>query len=192
MKKVSLLIFLITSSFSICFSQDIISQKNGEDLKAKVLEVNTSEVKYKKHENVDGPTYTILKSEVLSIQYENGSKDIFSEHATLTDKELYAQGRTDASKYYKKYRAAGTGTLLTGLVISPLAGLVPAIITSSTPPKETNLNFPNPDQIKIPAYYDGYTEKAKKIKKVKVWTNWGISMGVSITLATILILSGEY
>ena len=60
------------------FSQDIIVLKTGDEIKSKVLEVSTDQVKYKKWENMDGPTYTSLKSEVFMIKYQNGSKDVFN------------------------------------------------------------------------------------------------------------------
>ena len=35
-------------------------------------------IKYKKFDNPNGPLYTILKSEVFLIKYENGTKDVFT------------------------------------------------------------------------------------------------------------------
>jgi hypothetical protein len=58
-------------------SQDVIQQRNGETIKAKVLEISSDEVKYKKHESPDGPTYVAKKSDLLSITYENGQEDLF-------------------------------------------------------------------------------------------------------------------
>lgn len=63
----------------VCFSQDIITKKTNEVINAKVLEVKVLEITYKKFDNPDGPIYTILKSEVLKIQYENGTIDIFKQ-----------------------------------------------------------------------------------------------------------------
>ena len=78
MKKIIIILSLFLYS-SIGFAQDVLTKKNGEDILAKVLEVNTTEIKYKKSENPNGPTFTILKSEVLLIRYENGTKDVFNE-----------------------------------------------------------------------------------------------------------------
>ena len=60
-------------------AQDVITKRNGDDIEAKVLEILDSEIKYKKFNFLDGPTYTEKKSEILIIRYENGSKDIFVE-----------------------------------------------------------------------------------------------------------------
>ncbi len=58
-------------------AQDVIVKKDGSTILSKVLEVNTADIKYKKFSNPNGPTYTIGKSEILAINYENGEKDDF-------------------------------------------------------------------------------------------------------------------
>ena len=103
--------------------------------------------------------------------------------------DLFIQGQTDASRYYNGYREAGTGTLLISL-LSPLVGLIPAIACSSTQPKEINLNYPKADLMKKADYNNGYTQKSRKIKQGKVWTNWGIALGANI-FAIILLFSAQ-
>ena len=80
-----LFIFIVLLGFT-SYAQDIITTKKGEDIKAKVLEITIHEVKYKKVENPDSPIYTLLKSDILMIRYENGSKDIFNEESKETAK----------------------------------------------------------------------------------------------------------
>jgi len=60
-------------------AQDLIILKNGDEAQAKVLEVTAAEIKYRRFDNPEGPIYTINKSEVFLIKYENGTKDIFNE-----------------------------------------------------------------------------------------------------------------
>ena len=103
----------------------------------------------------------------------------------LSSGDLFTLGKTDASKHYKGYKGAGTGTLITGL-LSPIVGLIPAIACSSTEPKEMNLSYPNQELMKNADYNNGYTQKAKKIKQGKVWTNWGIAFGANIVAVLIL------
>lgn len=195
MKKIILTSLTIISTLTLSFSQDVITKKSGEDIQAKVLEINSGEIRYKKFDNLDGPIFVISRKDILMIRYENGTKDIFnndreseniSSSITKSSKDLFIQGQTDAAQYYKGYKGAATGTLVTGL-ISPLLGLVPAIACSSTQPNDNNLNYPNADLMKKSDYYDGYTHKAKKIKQGKVWKNWGIAFGVN--LAAVLILT---
>lgn len=193
-KKFILIVFLLSV---ICNSQDVIIMKNGDEIQSKVSEINIEQIKYKKFDSPDGPVYIIPKSDVLLIQYENGEKDIFtnkepevSNIESPSNEDLFSLGESDASKYYKGYRGAGTGTLITGLV-SPLIGLIPAISTSSTQPKIENLNYPNEELFKNSQYYEGYTKKAKKIKQGRVWMNWGIAFGVNL-VAVLFLLSSAY
>lgn len=77
MKKILLTSIIILIS-TFCYSQDIIELNNGGEIKAKVSEISTKEVKYKKFNNLDGPTYTINIDEIVMIRYENGVKDVFT------------------------------------------------------------------------------------------------------------------
>lgn len=99
--------------------------------------------------------------------------------------DLYVKGQIDAERNYVKYKGAAAGTLITSLV-SPLIGLFPALACSATAPKITNLGYPDEKLFQEKEYHNGYTAKAKKIKKRKVWTNWGIGFGVNILLALVL------
>jgi hypothetical protein len=67
----------------MCFSQDILTYKNGTEVKAKVVEVTSSEVKFKRLDNPDGPLYTISKSDLFMIKYENGTKEVFTAQSTM-------------------------------------------------------------------------------------------------------------
>jgi hypothetical protein len=192
MKKIIFTVLTSIFTITLCFSQDIITKNTSEDIQAKVLEVTTTEIKYKNFNNQTGPTFSILKTDVLMVRYENGTKDIFNtdkKDDNISSADLFTQGQSDASKYYKGYKGAGTGTLITSLV-SPLIGLIPAIATSSTQPKDINLNYPNADLMKKSEYNNGYSQKSKKIKQGKVWKNWGIGFGVNL-LAALLIVSGS-
>ena len=127
------------------------------------------------------------------IRYENGTKDIFNQEkksqntssSRLSSDDPFFDGQSDAAKYYKGDNGGGTGTLITSL-LSPVVGLIPAIACSSSHPRDMNLNYPNSDLMKNRAYYNGYTQKAKKIKQGRVWQNWGIGLGVNLTLILLL------
>lgn len=58
-------------------AQDVIVKKDGSIILSNVLEVTQMDVKFKKNSNPNGPIYTIDKSELLSINYENGTIDRF-------------------------------------------------------------------------------------------------------------------
>jgi len=104
--------------------------------------------------------------------------------ASLSEK-YSLKGLKDAEKYYDDYSSAGTGTLMVSL-LSPLVGLIPAISSSSTMPKDKNLNYPNTKLMENADYRSGYTRRAKKIKQSRVWTNWGIALGVNAIVVVLL------
>ncbi len=87
MKKIIFSALATIFTLSNCFSQDIITKKTSEDIQAKVIEVTTTEVKYKKFDNQNGLPFTLLKSDILMIRYENGSK----EHLESTLKTIRMQ-----------------------------------------------------------------------------------------------------
>ncbi|HYD21308.1 MAG TPA: hypothetical protein VEB40_07540 [Flavipsychrobacter sp.] len=59
-------------------AQDIIVMKNGDEIKAKIIEVKPDVISYKKWESKNGPTYSEYKNKVFMVKYEDGTKDIFS------------------------------------------------------------------------------------------------------------------
>ncbi len=81
MKKLFIIIFLLVST-GMAMAQDVIVKKDGSTIPSKVEEINNTEIKYKKWSNQEGPTYSISRSEVLSINYENGEVEKFSDNAT--------------------------------------------------------------------------------------------------------------
>jgi hypothetical protein len=76
MKNLFIVIFLMIALQS--YSQDYIILNNGDEIKAKVLEINDTDIDYKKYSNVNGPTYHLNKSKIFMIKYASGDKDVFS------------------------------------------------------------------------------------------------------------------
>lgn len=74
MKKITLLLFLITTLHGL--AQDIIIKNDKSEIKSKVTEITETSVKYKKWENLDGPVYSISKSQVFMIIYQNGNREL--------------------------------------------------------------------------------------------------------------------
>ena len=84
MKRFFLIASLLLAGYS-ALAQDIITKKDGTDIQAKILEVTTSDVKYKKYSNLEGPVYTIPKSDILIVRYMNGENEVFTESQTPED-----------------------------------------------------------------------------------------------------------
>ena len=81
MKRIFFLFAIFIIGAAPAFSQDIIVLKNGDDIQAIVQKVGIDEVEYKKFDNPNGPNYTLKKSDIFSIKFVNGSKDVFTESA---------------------------------------------------------------------------------------------------------------
>lgn len=82
--KFMLLVMFFCFSSTI-MAQDIIVKKDGSTIKAKVEKVTDMVVEYKKFTNLTGPTYTVKIEELLSINYENGEKDVFGKPETVKE-----------------------------------------------------------------------------------------------------------
>jgi hypothetical protein len=80
--NLSLAVLFVSSFWVICVAQDIIVTTDAQKIEAKVIEVNTDDIKYYDFNNLDGPIYVISKSEVISIVYSNGYVELFSSNAS--------------------------------------------------------------------------------------------------------------
>ena len=76
--KSVLFLLLLTSIVGVLPAQDMITYTDGTELQVKVTEVTSTELKFKKTKNPDGPLYTVLKSDLFMVQYENGDKEVFN------------------------------------------------------------------------------------------------------------------
>ena len=110
------LLFLILIIPFLGNSQDFIFKKNGDEIKAKIVEIGKDEIKYKKFENLEGPIYVIEKSIIFLIKYENGSKDVFNKE-TDENKEnkknvVENKSETPAISDNKNYSAKDIGKVI--------------------------------------------------------------------------------
>ena len=81
MKKLLLLAISIMA-VSAVKAQDIIVMKNAEEIQAKVTAIAPESISYKKWGNLEGPSYTMYKSEIFYIKYQNGDKEIMENITT--------------------------------------------------------------------------------------------------------------
>lgn len=72
--RIILAITLVASTASLK-AQDTLIMKNGSKIPSKVLEITPNDIKYKKADNVDGPTYTTSNNEIDFVKYKNGTVD---------------------------------------------------------------------------------------------------------------------
>lgn len=83
--KNTLMLLLVIWFAGAIYAQDIIVKKDGSIIKAKVLELTETSVLYKNHANLDGPTYSLKIENILSLTYENGVQESFSNFTASTD-----------------------------------------------------------------------------------------------------------
>ena len=200
-------IVLLTGS---CFSsqlllnaQDVITKRNGTEVQAKVLEVSSAEIKYKRFDNQGGPTYILPVSDIRMIRYENGTKDSFNQTPVVTviaassdtasaDSaaqsigDLRVRAEQDAEEYYVGKNSGSGWTAFFTVLTSPLIGLIPAAACASTEPQEKNLSYPNPELMKQYDYKNAYTQKAHKIKKRQVWSGYLTGSVMWLLLAVLI------
>jgi hypothetical protein len=77
-------------------AQDIITRKNGQVIKAKIVEVGTSEVKYKVFGDDNSPIYVLEKDRISKIKYESGREEALVKDAR--DMEQYVGQKRQAIK----------------------------------------------------------------------------------------------
>ena len=88
MKKVFIftIVLFILSSLK---AQDIILKNDGSEIKSKVIEVTLNEVKYKRFDNIDGPTYTLIKTDIFKINYQNGTSEVYNQEIKTNNAKIY-------------------------------------------------------------------------------------------------------
>jgi len=77
MNRILLYCLMVLFCVTGLYAQDIILKINGDEIRAKVTEIGINDVKYNRFDNLTGPIYTLSKSEIFKITYEDGSHDIF-------------------------------------------------------------------------------------------------------------------
>lgn len=78
MKKInSILILFLVLSFHLK-AQDLIIKTTGDTIKAKITEVGTNAISYKKWNNQNGPTFVESKSDIQFVKYSNGEVQQFT------------------------------------------------------------------------------------------------------------------
>lgn len=64
-------------------SCDVIIFRDGSEILAKVIEISSTQVKYKRCDLLNGPIYTAKKSEIFMIKYAEGVREVFKEEPNV-------------------------------------------------------------------------------------------------------------
>jgi hypothetical protein len=117
----------IKNNLALPDSCDQIIYKDGTEIKAKITEINTSEIRYKRCDFIDGPTFVEKQNKVFMIKYSNGKSEMFK-----TEKaDEYNNGKIiqDSQKINDKDKKTNPFSIAS-LVFSIL-GFYPLIILGS-------------------------------------------------------------
>ena len=101
---------------------DEIICKNGEIIKAKIIEISEDNIRYRMcPENEDRPSYSILKSKVLVISYKNGEKEV------IKQSENYNQGMRNSDYNYPQNKPSSNSMSILSLIfgIISVLGIIP-------------------------------------------------------------------
>ena len=174
-------------------AQDYIKKYDGKELNVNIVDAGLTEIKYKLAN--DSSVYSIPKSDVMIFRYGVTAKDSTTTAEGITKQaprsQMYHKGVHDAEIYYRDYKAAAAGTYWTTVAASPLLGLIPATVTSSNPPREINLGYPDSLLMKNPDYYLGYTAHAKMKKEKKVWRSYLGGLLTDLAIVIVLLSLGN-
>ncbi|MBO9617188.1 MAG: hypothetical protein J7619_31165 [Dyadobacter sp.] len=112
-------------SSSTAYAQDKIIQKNGKEIKAKVLGTDSQYIRYKRYDNPNGPDYFLFRSDIWKIEYENGKTELQTEPEKVTQepaRNTTAQLETlqrKVAKYQKRsmtFLTAGSVAIVAGAI----------------------------------------------------------------------------
>ena len=97
-----------------CMAQDVIIKKDGRRLEGRVVKITDKEVEYRKLQNPEGPIYTIEIADLIKVEFENGTSEVFVKEdlgsnipatvfpgmtGEVKDTELYSKYKDFQDKY---------------------------------------------------------------------------------------------
>src|SRR6186713_1445190 len=108
MKRPLLFLFIgmLAFAWQQARAQDLIYKKNKEVILTKIIEMGTDEVKYKEYNSTNDVVFSIAKSELWKVKFENGKEQYFLDD--FSNPNMYADNKKNALKvdffaplYYK-------------------------------------------------------------------------------------------
>ena len=106
MKKLFFLFATLAITVS-AFAQDIIVTKESKKIEAKITEVSKSEIKYKKIDYQDGPTFILRTDDIVTIIYANGEVVLYNNEEAQKQKEAVAKANAMGSLFGESGNASG-------------------------------------------------------------------------------------
>ncbi|MBR1871966.1 MAG: hypothetical protein IJ795_02015 [Bacteroidales bacterium] len=155
MKKLILFVTFVLAFAAGMDAQDIITKYDGSEIKSKVLEISETTVKYKKWENLSGPTYTIKVSDIVMIRYENGTNEVFAGKSESSGNVTTDSGNNSADDFF--FSNDNTSVNNVNLGTSEYFALDPSLLREGLKYKDIKDNYNKKDYKKLrnPAFGTG-------------------------------------
>ena|ERR1700752_431561 len=91
-------------------ADDTIVKVNGDRIAAKITEVGTNAITYKKSNSTDGPTFVDYKTAIFYVKYSNGEKQYFAkEQITSSQKAMIDTNQVKKNEMEKMETANSSG-----------------------------------------------------------------------------------
>lgn len=158
---------------------DVVTFRNGETLKVKILEINDAVVKYKRCDNIEGPLFSISKSKISGIKYLNGVEEVFNLEVTPPSPKN-ENTFDDKKTYNQKPHSLAIVVLalsILGLLLIPIFNIV-ALAIAPAGLRRISAN---------PKIYKG--ENLILVGKIISWVVLGIWMLLILILLLLLLLT---
>jgi hypothetical protein len=165
-----LLMILLCFVQVVLNAQDTIYKRSGDIIPARVIEINTKEISYRRENLPDGPLYILDKNEVKKIKYKTGAVDSFTVYNDVKamPEELKNVGRIYTyNEQLLKARLKGT-YLYHGTTISDTKAMLLA--------EAKNRDWKNPE-------LQSEIMKARKNKSLQYTSGFG-GLGLGLLMAS--------
>jgi len=96
--KFNTFVFILFFSSISVYAQDVITLRNGTRIEAKVTEITSSELRYKRLEQLDGPTRVVPLADVFAINYEDGTREVINAVQSKEETQVVSQSSNIQSK----------------------------------------------------------------------------------------------
>lgn len=141
MKRFAALCLTCLFGILLLKGQDLIILRNGDEIKGKVIEIGTDEIRYNKESMPDGPAYVCMKRDVFMIKFENGEKEVFGDAPATETGEKGTLEDEPATLYFIRPRKMAVSR--------------PEIIIGTVKPDEVILKLQNGHWHKVDYYNFG-------------------------------------
>lgn len=193
MRRILIIITIISISIVAANSQDVIYKTDGTEIQSKIIELTVETIKYKSYDQPNGPIRNILLSEVFMIIYENGNREVFKKDIEVIKEDENIQLGCQNNEYFKKEDELSTmdkcakgqndadmfhGKKGSHVVLGILFGgfaVLGAAVTNPTPEKgiNTQIMSENKELFNDPSYRSCYIRQARKNNTNGALIGWG-------------------